>query len=152
MSTIRANTEPRWSVICACIGLLAILPTLLYILSLLPFHVAAFVRQPAFSGDRAAFFAGALPVIGAFCYFATFYFVRLARRHFPLLRTTWTLSALAHLTLAILCGAGAYHTISRMGGTDMPFNFALALLCTAFASVAFLGSTYAAFSVFNQRA
>jgi hypothetical protein len=152
MSTIRANPEPRWSVICACFGLLAVLPTLLYILSLLPFHVAGFASRPSFSGERAAYFVGALLVIGAFCYFATFYFARLARRHAPLLRTSWTLSAVAHLTLAIMCGAGAYHTITRMGGTNVPFNFALALLCTAFASVAFLGSTYAALTVFHQRA
>ena len=152
MTAKRTISEPRWAVICAAIGSLAILPTLLYILAILPSVVAAFVHRPSFSGETAAILAGALPIVAAFFYFAAFYIRRLADLRFPFLRATWTCSALAHLALAIFCAAGAYHTISRMGGTDMPFHFALALLCTALATIAFFGSSYAAFTVFNQRA
>lgn len=152
MTANQAISEPRWAVICAALGLLAIIPTLLYVLAILPVVVVSFVQRPSVTGESALILAGAVPIIVAFLYFAAFYVARLAHRRFPLRRTTWTLSALAHLTLAIACGTGAYHTITRMGGTNMPFNFSLALVCTAFATVAFFGSSYAAYSVFNERA
>jgi len=152
MTANRTIPEPRWAVICAATGLLAILPTLLYILAILPSVVGVFIHRPSFSGESAAILAGALPIIAAFFYFGAFYIRRLTYRRFPFIRATWACSALAHLALAIACAAGAYHTITRMGGTRMPFNFTFSLLCTALATIAFFGSGYAAFTVFKQRA
>ena len=86
MTANRPLLEPRWCIVCASAGLLAIVPTLLYVLAILPTVLAGFFRAPSLNGEGAMILFSALALVAPFFALAGFYIARFRRRRFPLLR------------------------------------------------------------------